>query len=628
MMKKLLNPFPVKRRVRPGLYTLLVLTVLGACNTRAPKTEEKPKGPLTELPFEMVNADTLERIARTAKGWSTVENVFIGQNNGSPVTEAGKGILLYSTPDQSSQPSPENSIWNVLGTDITNHEDIDIKLDFMLGGEHSAISVIFQGVYELRLTADKDLNNTAVPSGNVEQPSYSLLLPEIYRAPGLWQHLSVRFTAPQPGAAGSARFEHILLNGKALPDTTITPHTVWKSPPSRLAFSAGGTAALRNILYKTYTRDRIALSGIQYSVYKGIFKEYDTLKTLTPLRTGNTDSLHWKVGDKRAQVSFAGTMHVPHTGAYLFRLRAGGPAWLLIDNKEIINNHGTRDFVRPFYDSVYLKAGDHPFQVVYANYDQSLVIDYEGPGIPFTRLTDPKAERHEEEIEPLEYAVTTEPGVQRGFFMHHGKIDTYTMAVGIPGGMNYAYDLNTYSLLSVWRGRFIDVSNMWTSRGESQRELPLGAVLELSGIPTVQLLADEKNVWQDTVAADKTPFTKRVYRIDNNGLPVFQYTFHGVSIEDRWRTAFDGKGLTRFVTVTNASEVSDIYFMLGNGSVVEKVPQGGYAIDDKAYFLSEPTGIDPKSLRIVKASDGRYALMLPLAGPARKYITFQYTILW
>ncbi len=60
------------------------------------------------------------------------------------------------------------------------------------------------------------------------------------------------------------------------------------------------------------------------------------------------------------------------------------------------------------------------------------------------------------------------------------------MAIGIPGGINYAYDMNTYSLLSAWRGRFIDVSNMWTSRGESQRELPLGTVLELSGTPTVQ----------------------------------------------------------------------------------------------------------------------------------------------
>ncbi len=69
-------------------------------------------------------------------------------------------------------------------------------------------------------------------------------------------------------------------------------------------------------------------------------------------------------------------------------------------------------------------------------------------------------------------------------------------------------------------------------------------------------------------------------------------------------------------------------FCLATGSNAEKVPHGGYAIDDKAYFLSEPSGIDSKSLNIVKASDGRYALMLPLAGPAGKRVSFQYTILW
>jgi hypothetical protein len=135
-------------------------------------------------------------------------------------------------------------------------------------------------------------------------------------------------------------------------------------------------------------------------------------------------------------------------------------------------------------------------------------------------------------------------------------------------------------------------------------------------------------MWQDTVAADKTPFTKRAYRIDSDGLPVFQYTFRGASIEDRWRASADGKGLTRSVTINNAEEISDVYFLLGNGSKVEKVPYGGYAIDDKAYFLSEPSGIDAKALRVVTAGDGRAALMLPLAGPAGKHLSFQYTILW
>jgi len=615
-MKKLLNSVPVKRRVplRPGLYVLIATVILSACNTQQ-KPQEKPKAPLTELPYKTIQLDTLKnRLA----AWQLAGNIFM--NGETENTEPGSEIVYHP---RNEKPLPF--------TPGIIHGDLDLDLDFMLS-EGSQLTIDFKNRYALLLYPGGTFNSMS------EKKVSGIYDQNAFKAAGLWQHLHVRFINPEFDASGkitgAARLEDVILNGKQIkPEGAFElAETMDEKLTEEISFEPNtkgpGAIALRNIRYKTYTDDRITLAGVQYSVFKGIFKEYDTLKTLTPLRTGNTDSLHWKVGDKRAQVAFAGTMNVPQTGAYLFRLRAGGPAWLLIDNKEIVNNHGTRDFVRPFYDSVYLKAGDHPFQVIYANYDQSLVLDYEGPGIPFTRLSDPAAERHEEQIEPLEYVVTTEPGIQRGFFMHHGVVNTYTMAIGIPGGINYAYDMNTYSLLSAWRGRFIDVSNMWTSRGESQRELPLGTVLELSGTPTVQFLADEKGLWQDTVAADITPFTKRAYRIDTDGLPVFQYTFRGATIEDRWRASADGKGLTRSVTISNAAEVSDVYFLLGNGSKVEKVPQGGYAIDDKAYFLSEPSGIDNKALNIVKAGDGRYALMLPLAGPAGKRVSFQYTILW
>ncbi len=110
---------------------------------------------------------------------------------------------------------------------------------------------------------------------------------------------------------------------KLTEEISFEPHT--KGP---------GSIALRNIRYKTYTNDRVTLNGIQYSVYKGIFKEYDTLKTLTPLRTGNTDSLHWKVGDKRAQVVFAGTMNVSSPApTYSGFARAAPPGCLSITRK-------------------------------------------------------------------------------------------------------------------------------------------------------------------------------------------------------------------------------------------------------------------------------------------------------
>lgn len=632
MMKKLTLYFPTMNHVplRPGLYVLLALAVVSACSRPSNPSETK-RGLLTALPFDSIGVDTLAQRIRSASDWVQVGNVFMGGSKGEVTTEKGSVILLHAT--------EKNSVPSTLSLGVV-HDDMDIQLDFMLGRRQDMLTISFKGHYNLILTGTNQLSFAGAapavdPSPAAHPMRHAILAPEAYRAPGLWQHLTARFKAPRFDAAGiltdSARIENIYLNGQHMPDRNVVyggtaPEN--EKPGAPLAITVVGNVALRHIAYKAYTDERLSISNIQYTVYKGIFKEYDTLRKMTPVRTGATDSLHWQAGDKRSQITFKGTLHVPKAGGYLFRLRAGGPAWLLINDREVVNNHGTRDFVRPFYDSIKLRAGDHRVEIIYANYDQSLVIDYEGPGIPFTRLTAPTAERHEEAIEPLEYAVTTEPGVQRGFFMHRGKVNTYTMAIGIPGGLNYAYDINTYSLLSAWRGHFIDVSNMWTSRGESQRELPLGAVLELSGVPPVQLLAEERNVWQDTVAADKTPFANRSYRIEADGLPVFHYSFHGASIEDRWRASADGDGLERTVTVSNAADVADVYFLLGNGRKVEKLPQGGYMIDDKAYYLTEPKGVDGKALRIVTAGDGRVALMLPLAGPAGKQISFQYTILW
>lgn len=624
------------------LCALVALLLMAACKSEPPKPVVP--GELTTLPFKTIAADTLEEAIKMSKGWLLVGNVFMNPaETRSITTEAGKEVLLYNgdsipgaMPKMDTYFPPSGGkrfmLRGVAYTGIA-HADIDIEMDFMLAKD-SKFAVMFKSRYALMLTGGAPADSVYQKSTGTP-PMLSLTSPEAYRAPGLWQHLRVRFIAPRFDAAGKkiaeARFEDIELNGQALPASVVGISQGTKGneePQGPLFLNVRGAAAFRNIRYKPYNDHRLAVSNVQYAVYKGIFKEYDTLRKLTPLRTGTTDSLHWKVGDKRAQITFAGTLKVPVTGGYLFRLRAGGPAWLLVDDREIVKNNGTRDFMRPFYDSVYLKAGDHRFEIIYANYDQSLVLDYEGPHIPFTRLTDPVAERHEESIDPLEYTVSKEPGIQRGFFEHHNKINTYTMAVGIPGGLNYAYDLNTYGLLSVWRGRFIDVANMWTSRGESQRELPLGAVLELSGIPSLQSLADVEDVWQDTVAADKSPYTNRGYRIDTDGLPVFRYTFNGASVEESWKASPDSAGLVHRVTVSYVAEVKNVYFLLGNGSKVEALPQGGYAIDDKAYYLTAMNGVDLKDLQIIKAQDGRQALALPLAGIAGKNLSFQYTILW
>jgi hypothetical protein len=203
------------------------------------------------------------------------------------------------------------------------------------------------------------------------------------------------------------------------------------------------------------------------------------------------------------------------------------------------------------------------------------------------------------------------------------------MCVGVPEGLNYAYDLSTYSILSVWHGKFIDVGNMWRSRGESQMAIPLGAALELSGVPAVLQLQDPKDPWIDTVDVINNRYSKRGYRIDPSGLPVFWYSYNALTIEDYLRPSESKSGWVRHVTVSagDSESTEDIFFLLGSGKIIEKLPSGDYAIDDKEYYISALNGIDEQKLIIAKKKE-RYELLLPVSGNPNAPLKFDYSIIW
>lgn len=613
--------------IRIRTAAVLVCMLAAACTSR----KENDEPPVTELPFSKITLSNLDEISRDeSDGWAIAGNVFMDRNGAANCSlEEGEGVLV--------NPSGEKKLL----TTTIDHEDLDLKLDFMLSKESSA-ALLFQGRYVLRLTDGWNEDGVSTSgSGAMATAADNNALPLIndVKAPGLWQHLSVKFKAPRFDASGkkvsNALFKEVILNGKTIQQNVEVADVSAQAPLKEegaggflVIGSEGGAVAFQNIQFKAYAGNRIAVHDMQFKVFKGLYKEYDTLDDMTPLRAGKTDSLHWAVGDKRAQIVFDGKMNVPVDGDYVFGIRAAGPAWLLIDGKDVVNNDDTRNFTQSFYSMLPLKEGDHDFTIVYANYGESLVVEYEGPGIPLTPLTAPSSERKRWELEPFEYVVNKEPGIQRGFFTHHGKVNTYTMSVGTPGGLNYAYDMSTCNLLSVWRGKFIDVSNMWTDRGESQMEIPLGTPLELAGIPPVLQLNDEEDVWIDTVQADNNIYTARGYRLDDAGLPVFLYTYKNVKIEDQISPTENKEGFIRKITTTFEQPLTNCYFLLGCGTRVEKLPNSGYAIDDKEYYIEPAAGVDESKLSVVKAKNGRYELLYPLSGEVNQVRHFSYSIIW
>lgn len=603
--------------IRSFLLLSITLLSLVACSPA-----RKEAAQLESLPMEAISLDNLDAFTTPDKHWRVAGTVYAARQQPHHMEAAeGQGILVCALPGDAADSSE-------LRTRMV-HGDLDLELDFMLSADTDA-SILFQGTYALHLKDTWLKDSVATDDCGAIEGRTPLL--NACKAPGLWQHLSVKYRALRLPSLDSSTisqvretgFESVELNGRIVnnPQGININDTMLRIAPGPLRFIVRkGPVAFRNIRYKTYGNNRVKLADMRYRVYKGVYKNHDTLQQLTPVKSGNTDSLTFHVGDKRAHLLLEGKMLLPVAGPYVFRLQAGGPARLMIDGKEISSNGGTRNYQRAFYGDTTLQQGEHTFQLSYANYDESLVLMFEGPHMPFTTLTTPASERIEEIAPLMEYPVKEAPVVQRGFMEHHGKVNTYSMAVGMPGGMNYAYDMVNYSPLMVWRGRYLDIAEMWHERGEKQLERPLGAPLELAGTPCIAELSSSGAAWPDSIRDDSSSYTNRGYQL-RKGLPVFLYTLRQWSVEDHFYPRGDGRGLVREVAVhNNGGTNGNAWWLMASGGIIEKLPNGNYAVDDKQYYIE--TAMMPE---IVK-DKGQYRLVLPLKADS-KTTNIHYSIIW
>ncbi|WP_298738357.1 family 16 glycoside hydrolase [uncultured Chitinophaga sp.] len=592
--------------LRSFLLTGIVTIMVFGCSSPPAQQEEQ----IQSLPMEILSLDQLDAFAPAKGAWQLAGNVYANPDQPYSMELAeGSGILAGIHPSNAADTTAIHTKWE--------HRDMDLELDFMLSAG-AAGAIVFQNDYPLLLT-DSWLKDSATADLCGAVPGQPPLL-NACKAPGLWQHLEIKFRAKPAGQQYAAQFEMVKLNGSIIHDTTLQ-----RMLPAEgtLGFRVTkGSIAFRNIRYKTYNDERVKLADVQYRVYKGVFKNHDTLQQFTPVRTGRTDSLTYRVGDKRGHLLLEGKLIVPVTGQYVFRIQAGGPICLKIDTVEIASNGGTRDFQRPFYGDTVLQQGEHAFQLSYANYDESMVLLYEGPHIPFTALTTPASERSVEADPLMEYVVKQEAVTQRGFMRHHGKVNPYSMAIGIPGGLNYAYDMVNYSPLMAWRGRYLDVAEMWHERGEKQLAKPLGAVLELAGVPCIAALSSPDADWPDAIREDSSSYTNRGYRLLPNGLPVFFYTLHQWQVEDQLSPREDGKGLNRDVTVITQEAAKETgYWLLASGGLIEQLPDGSYAVDDKSYYIKTDGDVQ------LQQHNHQYRLLAPLPSGTGSF-KIHYSISW
>ena len=276
--------------------------------------------------------------------------------------------------------------------------------------------------------------------------------------------------------------------------------------------------------------------------------------------------------------------------------------------------------------TVTLTAGTHPFRLDYQHVRAAraaLAIGIRGIGLPAQSFTyvDPNTKPKIAPSIPL--APGDRPRLQRGFVPYEPKKRLYAISVGSPTGAHFAYDFETGSLLRVWRGGFIDVADMWESRGESQLAQPSGPALTLNHKPTVALLESFAHDWPD---APEPLWSSQGYTLAPDGTPTFLGKLAQLDVRDTLVPGADGRSLTRTLVFNGRNTSWETYVLVAEADVITAQPGGkGWIIGDRTYYIDLPKGgpLHPT----VRTRNGRQQLVVPLSG-GKVDRTLTYTLVW
>jgi hypothetical protein len=221
-----------------------------------------------------------------------------------------------------------------------------------------------------------------------------------------------------------------------------------------------------------------------------------------------------------------------------------------------------------------------------------------------TSLLDPEA------VGLIEVKANAEPVFQRSFAFHHGKKKMYVIQVGDPSGMHYSYDLKQGALLQVWRGPFLNATQMWDNRGEPQTSEPLGITVTLDG--QFPLVLDHQ------AQPDSTDLVYKGYRL-KDGRPIFMYQWPAANlqVEDYIRPNTAGTGLQRTLTYKSTSSMQAASeLVLGNSyHGIATVNANLIGLQGQSYFVQW----DGSKAEVLSPKQGLKQQRIPVQGNEVSY---------
>ena len=633
-----------------------IFRIIALCALLASAAGAQPARPEhAALPPNALSLADLGAFRQASANWRVVGDVSADRaRRNALATEPGTGILVNQPTD-----AAKGHLFTTM-----EHGDLDLVLDVMMPkGSNSGIYLM--GRYELQLFdswgnrapsfADMggimERRDDARGKGREEfegtPPSQNAS-----RAPGLWQHVEIAFRAPRfdgKRKIANARFLRVVVNGVTVQEnvevTGPTSGTAFadERPAGPLMFQGDrGPVALRNIEYKSYT-GRASLSDLHYRAWVGDAIDTTWMSARAPTREGAVATLSSEPAraPNKFALAYRGTLTVPTSGQYRFtsdidwvgtEASMQGPnvanLRLSIDDRSVIANPGASPRAT---GDVELTAGPHAFAFsVYKNRqwgsERDVRLWIEGPGVERQALHDENAlGAFSSPVNPILVAAPAQPLVLRSFEWHRGLKRAYVANVADPAGVHYSYDVAQGAPLYVWRGPFLETTQMWHERGEDQSARPMGSTVELPGTPTVVFLADANAAWPDSIA-DERELKRLGYRLDAAGRPTFLLRAHGVDVEDAIHPDSAGVTLIRTLHFRAPAPASTdgLYVQLAQGSRIVRQNDGSYAVGDKRWLVVLPGGAPEPVLRHRSSGD---ELLVPVRFD-RGEATVTYSIVW
>ncbi|MGX1931012.1 3-keto-disaccharide hydrolase [Flagellimonas sp. 2504JD4-2] len=576
-----------------------------------------------------------------ADNWKIVGDTYVNRSEllNIDFTE-GSGILI-NTPS-------ENNNSNLLTK--FEHGDIELEVDVMLPVSSNS-GLYFQGRYEIQIfdSWGRDSISYGDMGGIYERwdtekatnNGFEGYTPQINasKAPGLWQRFKILFQAPKFDEKGekikNARFEEVWLNGM------LIHNDIELSGPTRAALFSDerelgplmiqgdhGPIALKNLKYKLYEDKEVSISELNAKEYESPGETLPNMATLQPLREFSTDTISATMflgGEVKRILDFNGKLNIPTEGDYLFELNVNsGGALFILDKDTILNRDGNYMMDSVAYAKVNLTKGNIPFKMVYNKHNiwqTGFSLFVEGPGLQKQALHAPssimkKRGNHVNQItvDPANRTIT-----QRGFLMHKKKKRTHCITVGTPEGINYSYDLNKGALLSAWKGDFIDASEMWHSRGTKQLMTPLDLTVMFHGDLDFAILENNSSPWPKEIF-EVGRFKSLGYEFDDDGLPIFILDLEENKIKDK---IIPAKSIRKFTRKIHSHGDKPIWFKIGDGMNIQKLPDNSYIINDESYFVIIDSLDGPTP--IIRRTDEKMELVVKI--PSGKQ-GFEYSVLW